>query len=171
MRSGPLRRGLVTLFAAVAVASAAPSATALAPDEGYRDFSFGTAAPAPTAKDPQSKLWFNDGIWWASLYHTASGSYHIYRLNWATQTWTDTATSIDERDSARSDVLWDGTHLYVVTAGTNESTSSHGARVLRFSYSSASKAYTLDTGFPITIGSGGTQAATIAKDTTGNLWV
>jgi hypothetical protein len=171
VRSGPLRRGLLAVFAAVAVASAAPSATALAPDEGYRDFSFGTAAPAPTAKDPQSKLWFNDGIWWASLYHMASGSYHIYRLNWATQTWTDTATSIDERDSARSDVLWDGTHLYVVTAGTNESTSSHGARVLRFSYSSASKAYTLDTGFPITISSGGTQAATIAKDTTGKLWV
>ncbi|MGH3117098.1 MAG: DUF7594 domain-containing protein, partial [Gaiellales bacterium] len=169
-RNGPARRGLVALLAATALAAFAPS-TGAAPDVGYRDFSFGTGASAPTAKDPQSKLWFNDGIWWASLYHTGSGSYHIYKLNWATQTWTDTGTSIDERDSSRSDVLWDGTRLYVVTAGATESTASHGARLLRFSYSPASKTYTLDTGFPITISSGGTQAATVAKDTTGKLWV
>ncbi|MDQ3668757.1 MAG: Ig-like domain-containing protein [Actinomycetota bacterium] len=159
------------LLLAVAATAAGPAAHAANAATGYRDFSFGTAASAPTAKEPQSKIWFNDGTWWGSLYSAASGSFHIYRLDWATQTWSDTGTLIDERDTSRSDVLWDGTNLYVVTAGTSETTTSHGARLHRFSYSSAAKTYTVDTGFPITITSSGTQAASIEKDTTGRLWV
>ena len=165
------RARLVLLFASAATAALAFGVGTGAADTGYRDFSFGTAASAPTSKEPQSKVWFNDGTWWGSLYEKASGAYHVYRLDWATQAWTDTGTAIDERDTARSDALWDGSKLYVVTAGTNETMASHGARLLRFSYSSASKTYTLDTGFPIMISSSGTQATSIEKDTTGRLWI
>ncbi len=64
-------------------------------DVGYRDFSFGTSVSSPTAEKPQSKLWFNDGLWWGSLYNASAGEYRIYRLNWDTQTWSDTGTRID----------------------------------------------------------------------------
>jgi hypothetical protein len=163
------RARLGTLLVVIALVLALGAASAQA-QAGYRDFSF-TGATAPTAKDPQSKLWFNDGVWWGSLYNTSTGSYHIYRLGWSTQTWSDTGVLVDERDTSRSDVLWDGTKLYVVTAGTNENNSGHGAKLRRYSYSSATKTYTLDTGFPVTLSSSGSQAVTIAKDTTGKLWI
>jgi hypothetical protein len=163
-------RRVAILLAAIGLALAwsAPSAHAAA---GYRDFSFGSTAPAPTAKDPQSKLWFNDGIWWGSLYNASTGSYHIYRLAWSTQTWSDSGVVVDERDTSRSDVLWDGSKLYVVSAGTNENNASHGPRLMRYSYASGTKTYTLDSGFPVTLSNSGSQAVTIAKDTTGKLWI
>jgi Bacterial Ig-like domain len=165
---------LLTAFVAVVLAAGALAGTA-AGDVGDRDFTFGTAAPAPTSKEAQSKLWFNDGRWWGSLYNRTTGSYQIHRLDWATQTWTDSGTVIDDRDSSKSDVVWDGTHLYVVTAGSNDSSTTHNARVLRFSYSAATKTYTLDSGFPVTLATSGgiasERAITIQKDSTGTLWV
>jgi hypothetical protein len=35
----------------------------------------------PTGEKPQSKLWFNDGIWWASLFDRSTEEYHIYRYD------------------------------------------------------------------------------------------
>src|SRR5690348_11003278 len=53
---------------------------------GYRDFSFGTTATStPTGEKPESKLWFNDGVWWGSLFSTTTSTYHIYRFNASTQ--------------------------------------------------------------------------------------
>src|SRR5882672_10814201 len=71
-------------------------------DAGYRDFSFAvTGGPAtPTGEKPESKLWFNDGIWWGSLYNTTVKGYHIYRFNASTQTWTDTGTTLDPRTAS-----------------------------------------------------------------------
>ncbi|MBA2384619.1 MAG: DNRLRE domain-containing protein, partial [Actinobacteria bacterium] len=140
-------------------------------DSGYRDFSFGATTTAPTAKDQQSKLWFNDGLWWGSLFNSSTLKYHIYKLNAATQVWSDTGTVIDERDGSRSDTLWDGTRLYVVTHGLTATTPGHSIRLLRFTYDSSAKTYSTDAGFPVTLNTGGTQAATIDKDTTGRLWV
>ena len=65
---------------------------------GYRDFSFGTIATGtPTGEKPESKLWFNDGVWWGSLFNTTTSTYHIYRFNASTQSWTDTGTQLDNR--------------------------------------------------------------------------
>ncbi len=91
-----MRRRAVTTAAALGFVLAAsgvlPATTAAAPvTAGYRDFSY-TGASAPTGEKPQSKLWFNDGIWWGNLFNSASKTYHIYRLDWATQTWSDTGT-------------------------------------------------------------------------------
>src|SRR5690348_13057034 len=56
----------------------APAATAAAAgDFGYRDGSFSGAGTAPTADKPQSKLWFNDGSWWADMFAPASGTWHV----------------------------------------------------------------------------------------------
>jgi hypothetical protein len=43
--------------------------------------------------------------------------------------------------------------------------------LLRFTYSTSTKRYTLDAGFPVNIAGGGTEALTIAKDSTGALWI
>ena len=141
-------------------------------DLGYRDFSFSAnAVDNPTGEKPQSKLWFNDGTWWASMFNRTVEEYHIYRYDRATHTWSDTGTLIDERNSSKADTLWDGNHLYVVTAGASSTNSSHGARVLRYSYDPTTKRYTRDPGFPVTITSGGLETIVLDKDTTGKLWV
>src|SRR5206468_3971377 len=60
-------------------------------DAGFRDFSFGTTGlSTPSGEKPESKLWWNDGSWWGSLYNNPAQDWHIYRLNLANQTWVDT---------------------------------------------------------------------------------
>jgi hypothetical protein len=141
-------------------------------DVGYRDFSFSAnSVDNPTGEKPQSKLWFNDGTWWASMFNRTVEEYHIYRYDRATNTWSDTGTLIDERNSSKADTLWDGSHLYVATVGACTSCSPQGARILRYSYDPATKRYTRDPGFPVTITSGGLETIVLDKDTTGKLWV
>ncbi|HEX9350257.1 MAG TPA: Ig-like domain-containing protein [Gaiellaceae bacterium] len=178
MKLGATGLGCIILLGCILAGSvpsrAAPFAqeTVLTPDVGFRAFSYGSMASAPTAKDPQSKLWFNDGVWWGSLLNQSTTNFEIYRLDRATQTWTSTGTVIDDRDGSRSDSLWDGTKLYVVTSGLTSTSSSNNARVRRFSYNAGPRTYTLDSGFPVTLSTGGgMEAVGIEKDTTGKLWV
>ena len=145
-------------------AAAAPVAV------GYRDFGYSASGvSAPTGEKPQSKLWYADGSWWGALFSTASDAYNIYRLNSSTQTWADTGVVIDSRNAVRLDALWDGTRLYVATAGKTAG-SSDNAQLHRFSYNPATDTYTRDAGFPVQIVSGGMEAGVIAKDTAGVLW-
>ncbi|HEV8688332.1 MAG TPA: Ig-like domain-containing protein [Gaiellaceae bacterium] len=111
------------------------------------------------------------------MFDAAATDFHIYRLDTATQTWTNTGTLVDERTLSRSDALWDGTHLYIATAGTNATLATHGPRILRYSYSAATKSFTIDPGFPVALAPGVGQTATagmegivIAKDTAGTVW-
>jgi hypothetical protein len=165
---------LAVAIAGLVVSVADRSAAAGAGQVGYADFSYqGTPSStpsAPTAKEVQSKLWFNDGIWWGVLYSTSAKGFQIYRFDWSTQTWSSTGVTVDTRVTSRSDALWDGTHLYVATAGTSETTTSHSAKIRRFSYSAATKNYTVESGYPVTISSKGMQAVVIAKDSTGMVW-
>src|SRR5919106_6620051 len=84
---------LVALVLLSGYALAAPAAQ----DVGYRDFSYDAASVvAPTGQKPQSKLWFNDGTWWGSLFNSATTDFEIFRLDRSTQRWTTTGTRIDE---------------------------------------------------------------------------
>ncbi len=158
--------GVVTLSLGVPAASAA--------DFVHRDGSFAGAGSAPTADKPQSKLWFNDGIWWANMFHPASGTWHIFRLNRATHTWSDTGTRIDDRARTRGDVLWDGKHLYAAThalaASSTQSVSGKPARLYRYTYNSARRSYRLDPGFPVAINNVSSESLTLDKDSKGVLW-
>jgi hypothetical protein len=145
---------------------------AVAADTGYRDFSFDApGVVAPTGEKPQSKLWFNDGIWWGTLFNRSTEEYHIYRYDRATHTWSDTGTLVDERNTSKADVRWNGSHLYMATAGASTTNSNHSGRILRYSYDAATKKYSLDPGFPVTVTSGGMEAIVLEQDTTGKLWV
>jgi hypothetical protein len=124
----------------------------------------------PTASKTQSKLWFNDGAWWGVFFDGASEEYRIYRHDRTQVTWSNTGTTVDERNASRADVLWEDGHLYVVSAGTEAGLEEHSARFMRYSYDPSSRHYSLDEGFPVKIADGGTEAITVARDTTGKLW-
>ena len=154
----------------------APAALASSSDDaGHRDFSFGdsgasAAGYGPTGAKPQSKLWFNDGHWWGVFFDSYAEAHQIYRYDWTAHAWNNTGTVVDERDSSRADVLWDGNHLYVVSAGPSSDSGFHSARLSRYGYDPATKDFRLDEGYPVNITSGGTEAIVLAKDTAGKLW-
>jgi hypothetical protein len=148
-------------------------------EAGYQDFDYrptkGTAVNSrdgdsgPTGEKPQSKLWFNDGIWWGIFFDRSTEEYHIYRYDWATHTWSDTGTLIDRRNSSRADAKWDGTHLYVASAPYSTSSPDLNAYVKRYSYDPATKTYTRD--ITATVANEPLEAIVLDKDATGKLWV
>ncbi|TMQ54210.1 MAG: tandem-95 repeat protein [Candidatus Eisenbacteria bacterium] len=161
--------GLVLAGSVARVGSANASA-------GYRDFNFGsTVSNTPTGEKPESKLWWNDGSWWGSLWDPGTNRHTIQRFDTATQSWTSTGTAIDPRSSSRGDALWDGTHLYVVshifTTSGGSTTSSNAGRLYRYSYNPGSRTYSLDSGFPVNVNLSKSETLVIDKDSTGRLWV
>ncbi|HEX5332776.1 MAG TPA: PKD domain-containing protein [Cellulomonas sp.] len=144
--------------------------------------SYGTTGPSysgvthpPTSDKPQSKLWWNDGSWWAYMWAGSSG-WHIERLDRATASWVDTGVLVDSRSTTLADTLWDGSHLYIASHVATVSTisspkvskSGQPAKLRRYSYSGG--AYTLDAGFPTTISDYSTESMTIDEDSTGVIW-
>ena len=95
------------------VVSASPSVAAGTAQVGYIAFGYGTSVSAPTAKEVQSKLWFNDGSWWGTLYNTTAKAFQIHRFDWPAQTWINTGVTVDSRVTTRHDALSDGNQLYV----------------------------------------------------------
>jgi PKD repeat protein len=153
------------------LAVAAPPAAAATGDIGFEGPSYTGAGTAPTGSKPESKLWYNDGIWWGTLWSTSAAAFHIYRLDLAGQQWVDTGVALDNRTGTRDDVLWDGTKLYVASHRYSTTPASgYPVRLYRFSYVAATKTYTLDSGFPATIHDFKTETFVIDKDSTGTLW-
>jgi len=158
----------------------------------------GASVTEPTAAKPESKLWYHDGAWWASMYSdTEPGDggpafepgYFVFKLNRTANEWEQQSTQLDPRNSSLADVLSDGNTLYVashIQDGDNrpdpplpgEETESQ-KRLFRYTYNPATKQYVLDAAFA---GTGGkavgkkiadysSETLTIAKQTTGNvLW-
>ena len=168
---------LFSIFASLIVMLAGPLAgvrsTAYGAGQelaGYSDFSYQySGVTTPTADKPQSKLWFNDGSWWASLFNKANSprpAFHIYRLDLPAQNWIDTGVEIDERPSSQGDFLWNDStgKLYVVSGSL-----SGDGRYLRYGYDPAQKKYTREVG-PIVVRSGGGESIALDRDTTGKLW-
>src|SRR6266498_3158040 len=113
----------------VALANPWPQAASIAYGSGqelagYSDFSFAYSGVAtPTADKPQSKLWFNDGIWWASMFNNTNNpwpAFHIYKLDRTTLSWRDSGSEIDSRPTSQGDFLWDSgaQKLYVVSGNS-----------------------------------------------------
>jgi PKD repeat protein len=159
------------LALALALALAVPVAAADPGDVGFQGPSYTGAGGDPSGQKPESKLWWNDGSWWGSLWDTDTSDFHIHRLDLATSTWVDTGVALDDRPNSRADVLWDGQHLYVASHVSSESPASgYQARLYRYSYSPTGKTYSLDAGFPATINNWRTETLVLDKDSTGTLW-
>ena len=144
-------------------------------DAGFFDFTYpsGTGGNgSTTAEKPESKLWYHDGSWWGVMWSTSANSYTIHKLDWNTQTWSNTGVAIDDRKGSLADALADGNKLYIVshvwTATGATATAGQGGELYRYSYSGGN--YTLDSGYPFEINQAKTEALTISKDSTGMLW-
>ena len=172
---------LVIIAGVIISAALANSTLASEPiDLGFRDAPYGVpnqdCPSRPTGEKPESKLWFNDGIWWATLCNDAKKENHIYRYNLTDHSWIDTGVVLDDRGSTRADTLWDGQHLYVASHkfspnGQPDANESKWGRLYRYSYDATGQTYALDAGFPINITRGKSETLTVAKDSVGRLWV
>ena len=167
-------RAVVTVLALVLAAAlpgyvVAPPALAAVAEVGYRDFSYGTGTTAPTADKPQSKLWFNAGQWWGSLYSPATKAFTVHRLDGMTQEWSDTGVVVDSRSNAKVDALWEGGKLYVAAGGASSTAAADSIRVTRYSF--VGGAYVRDEGFPVTVVTGGSESVVLDRDSTGALWL
>src|SRR5215210_3035571 len=100
------RRIFVAAAAVVSVAATGVAASADPGDIGTEGPGYAPVTGSPTQTKPESKLWFNDGAWWASMYSPAAGVHRIHRLDAATERWIDTGTTLDPRNNANADVLW-----------------------------------------------------------------
>ncbi|UVJ39578.1 PKD domain-containing protein [Arthrobacter sp. CJ23] len=136
---------------------------------GTESISYSGVNYPPTADKPQSKLWWNDGSWWADMWTSGSG-WHIYRLDRSAQAWVDTGVLNDSRNSTLADTLWDGEHLYIASHVVAKSVSKSNQQAKLYRYSYANGTYTLDNGFPTTINNNSSETMTIDKDTTGAIW-
>lgn len=136
-----------------------------------RDFVFETAnVKSPTAQKAQSKLWHTEGSWWGGFLSPVTEQVHIFRLDWATQTWLDTGTVVDERAAADPDYLWTGDHLIVASAGTKPGPA-NGARILRFHFDRDLGRFVMDPDFPVLLTTTGTNAIVVERDSGATLWV
>ena len=135
----------------------------------------------PTGDKAESKLWFQDGRWWALMFENITRTTRIYRLDGDTQVWVDTNVVVDDRFHARGDALWDGQKLYVATSTvyvsewqhppTDDAVQAGSALLLRFTYLPLEKSYRLDPGFPTLVRAGSSESINLGKDSTGQLWV
>jgi hypothetical protein len=174
--SAAIRKGLLL---ACALAACAVGASAAQAASGVQDFSYADPSPinphqptAPTGEKPQSKLWFNDGIWWGSIW--SKTKYTIQRYD-VSGTWVDTGVAIDPRDKSQADMLWDGIHLYAISnVHEASSTLDPAVRLYRFSYNATTKSYTSDWATPVIVAqplsTSDLETVVMDKDSTGTLW-
>ncbi|MGZ8527294.1 MAG: hypothetical protein ACXWWR_00735, partial [Candidatus Limnocylindrales bacterium] len=110
-----LKIRLARAFVASLVLLAAASAVAYAADLGHKDGPYVNGSGGISGSKPESKLWWNDGLWWGSLWDDATQDFWIYKLDPGTDNWVKTAARLDDRKGTRADTLWDGTKLYVAS--------------------------------------------------------
>jgi RTX calcium-binding nonapeptide repeat (4 copies) len=149
-------------------------------DIGIQGPAYAGTGGSPTGSKPESKLWWNDGFWWASMFDNGSGAYRIFRLNGSS--WTNVGPQIDTRDSTRQDVLSVGGKLFVashkfqsVTAFSQALESAPNPRVdgmllYRFTYNTNSNSYSLDDGFPVVIDRQRSEALVIDRAQDNKIW-
>jgi hypothetical protein len=139
---------------------------------GVDDFGFGdaveTSTNRATSEKPESKLWWHDGSWWATLFSPAAAGYRIHRFDSTANAWRDTGVIVDPRPRSRQDVLPVGNRLYVASRFAGAGAEN---RLYRYTFFPAARRYVLDSGFPIVLAGGGTEAFTLAQDSTGALWI
>ena len=118
-----------------------------------------------TSDKPQSKLWHNDGYWWACIDDLQKLS--IYRLEGAT--WVQAldlqAAVVPILKGGTSDALWDGRNLFVAAYDPIASL------VYKLGYDAAAKTYAVLPGFPVALPMRpGSETIVLDEDSTGRLW-
>ena len=134
----------------------------------YEGPSYASTVVSPSADKPQSKLWYVDGSWWALMSTGADTRTRIHQLL-PDHTWRDTGTVVDTRLNSTGDALWSAAAGKLFVASRTASTN---LQVARFSYNTSANTWSVDTGFPVVVNTGGgSESATIDQDSSGRLWV
>src|SRR4051812_33163004 len=95
----------------------------------------------------------------------ADGNFRIHELM-PDHTWRIAGNVVDDRVASTADLLYDGSKLYVASRDATTP-----LEVSRMSFQPLTRSWTVDTGFPVTVNSTGSESAAIEKDSTGQLWV
>jgi len=169
------RRSLLSLVPAALSAAAflllGPGRTD-AQSVGWPGPSYTGAETTPTGSKPESKLWWNDGVWWGCLWSTERQSFTIHALIARNQTWFDTGVAVDTRAKSRADCLWTGAKLYIASHQYTDGLGGPGfpLELYRYSYDPRAHRYSLDVGFPTLIGDAKSETLVIDRDAGGTLW-
>src|SRR4051794_29974682 len=183
-----IRWGAAATAAVLAVAGLATSAVADTGDVGYEDTAYAGGNGGPSADKPESKLWFNDGHWFAVMYNNAAADVHaaipagtpnqysIWRLEDDHATWTNTGVKVDDR-AIRADVLSIGGTAYIAThlvpTGSPANVAFHDqvgeSRLYAFTYDSANKRYVAPASYTV-INNRKLESLVLDRDSTGQLW-
>ncbi|CAA9237924.1 MAG: hypothetical protein AVDCRST_MAG52-1556 [uncultured Blastococcus sp.] len=134
----------------------------------YLGHAYPSSVDRPTENKPQSKLWYLDGAWWALMVDADDSLVHIHELM-PDHTWRDTGTQVDSRVNSTGDALWSAkdNKLYVASRAYGSNLQVNG-----FSYTPATRSWSVAAGFPVTVDSGGgSESATLDQDSLGRLWV
>ena len=167
------RRGTVTRAALALVAATAltvgpvPLATGapITPALTYAGPAYTTQViRPPTGTGNQSKVWFHANAWWALLLEPTARTARVFELM-PDHTWRPTSAVISPDLGDVGDALRDGDLVHVVSRSSDAS-----LIYVRLTFDSATRDYTAA---PATLVSlrGPRAPATIAKDTTGRIWV
>ncbi|WP_158220446.1 hypothetical protein [Kineosporia sp. A_224] len=160
-----------SLFLTAVPASAAVTSTQ------YADQAFPATLTSPTADKPQSKVWRAGNRWWAVMVPAGRGRPTIHQLM-PDHTWRDTGVLVDagaaaaadaaaaSRPDSTADVLGLGNMAHVVSR-----TATGEIRYERFQYIGVGNVWLRLPGAARVLATGGTESASLTRDSTGTLWV
>lgn len=161
---GATRSALVVLAATVLALGPLPVAAAPPTPKTYDGPAYSPALGAPTRPENQSKLWFHAGAWWALLLDPTGHVVRVHELM-PDHTWRPTSAVVTSDAGDVGDAVPDGDAVHVV--------SRHGDGSLfyvRLTFDAGTRDYRA--GPPsLVFDRGGSAAATIARDSTGRLWI
>lgn len=160
--------GLTCLVALVAPAGAAAAdEDQVASYKGPRFAATGGSGDlqvsTPTFDKSQAKTWWYDGSWWGLLYQPADATVRVGQLQ-HDHRWVLGESVVSTDPVAVGDVVVDGRRVHVLSRDRS------GLSVVDLVYRRRAGRYAV-AGPAVPLGTRGTSAATMTKDSTGRLWV
>jgi hypothetical protein len=160
-----VRLFLVVIASALAFGPLAPAAAAPEDAKTYPDVRYSTDVPvSPTQTESQSKLWYYADAWWGLFVEPTGRTVRVHELM-PDHTWRPTGAVIGTDVTQVGDALRDGDDVHVVSRLGDDT-----LQYVRLTFDPAAGEYRAGTARVATAG-GGNAAPTVAKDSTGRLWV
>lgn len=146
--------------------STAPAGNVVGPGGATTFAGFGYKPPvnSPTKDKPQSKLWYQDGSWWALMVNSATEQVHVFELH-DNHAWRDTGAVVDERQLSTADAFWDEDRVWIASR-----TRDGQVRMICLRYEPTARSYSTEPGFPVVLSEDGASSVAMTRDGTGVLW-